>query len=142
MFSKSSIPPGLIQAYRETHYLTRGSEDLCLRVDQPNPNLISAQQRHQSDCSAFITACNPFSAELSDQDNAERQADLATHLQSLGLTFIEGIGQHPTNSWDGEPSFLVFGLSLETATELCIQLEQNGFIWSGADGIPRLILVK
>jgi hypothetical protein len=32
-------------------------------------------------CAAFITACNPFSNLLSNEENAKRQADLAAELK-------------------------------------------------------------
>jgi hypothetical protein len=142
VFSKTTLPHDLVQAYRETHYTVPPPDALTLRVDQPNPGLARAQQRYRVDCSAFITACNPGSTELSARENANRQADLAAELQSLGFCFVAGLGKHPTNGWPGEPSFLVFGLSLETATTLCNRYGQNGFIWCGADGLPKLVLTK
>jgi hypothetical protein len=141
LFSDSTLPPGLIQAYRETHYKAPGLE-LTLLVDQPNEALDLAHRRHRSDCSAFITACNPYSAELTSAENELRQQSLAGELRSRSLAFVEGLGQHPSNGWAGEPSFLVFGLTLEAAKTLCTRLEQNGFVWSGADAVPRLILLK
>jgi len=53
-----------------------------------------------------------------------------------------GIGKHPSNDWPGEDSFLVFGLNLEAARALGARFEQNGFIWSSADGVPQLILLR
>jgi len=137
----STLPPGLIQAYRDTHYQVPGLA-LTLVVDQPNPALELAHRQHRSDCSAFITACNPYSAELTSAENDVRQMNLASELKTRGLAFVDGIGQHPTNGWAGEPSFLVFGLPLEAAKTLCARLEQNGFVWSGADAVPRLIVCE
>ena len=141
MFSDATLPPGLIQAYRETHYKVPGLE-LTLVIDQPNPALELAHHRHRADCSAFITACNPYSAELTPGENERRQRHLAEELRSRSLSFADGVGQHPSNGWAGEPSFLVFGLTLEAAKSLCTRLEQNGFVWSGADAVPKLILLK
>ena len=111
-------------------------------IDQANSELEAAHTRHQTDCSAFITACNPFGRSLPEDENADRQRRLAAELRQNNRTFFEGIGQHPENDWGGEDSFLVFGLTLEDATTLCIQFEQNGFVWSGADAVPRLILLR
>ena len=144
MFSGSTaLPLGLVQAYRETHYKAPALH-LVLIVDQPNAALNLAHRRHRCDCSAFITACNPYSVELTPDENEVRQRDLAAELRSRSLAFLDGIGQHPSNGWagSGEPSFLVFDLTLEAAKALCAKLEQNGFVWSGADAVPRLILLK
>jgi hypothetical protein len=103
LFSSSTVSPGLIQAYYETHY-TAPSLDLTLVVDQPNPALGLAHRRYRSDCSAFITACNPYSAKLTMVENETRPQNLASELRSRSLGFVDGIGQHPSNDWSGEPS--------------------------------------
>lgn len=84
----------------------------------------------------------PYSAELTAVENERRQRNLAAELRSRSLSFADGVGQHPSNGWAAEPSFLVFGLTLEAAKTLCARLEQNGFVWSGADAVPKLILLK
>jgi hypothetical protein len=37
---------------------------------------------------------------------------------------------------------LVFGLTLEAAKAMGRTLEQNAIVWSAADAIPRLILLR
>ena len=138
--SDSILPQGLIQAYRETHYKT--DDGLVLLIGQPNPALAQAQREHGIDCSAFITACNPFSQSLPADQNAARQSDLATALERRGLAFVSGIGQHPSNTWEGEASFLVYGLTLADAKALGAHLQQNAIVWSAADGVPQLILLR
>lgn len=111
-------------------------------MGQASAELLRAHQREKADCSAFVTACNPFGQPLDGASNGARQAALARELTRTGLSFLPGIGQHPSNEWPGEDSFLVFGLRLEAATALCVRLEQNGFVWSAADGVPQLILLR
>ena len=60
----------------------------------------------------------------------------------FSLEFVAGIGQHPSNQWPGEPSYLVFGLTLEAAKTLGTRLEQNAIVWNGSDGTPQLILLR
>ena len=138
--SDSKLDPGLIQAYRQTHYMA--GNGLTLLVDHPNAALAQAQRQHGVACSAFITACNPESVELSYEQNASRQQELATALAQRGLAFVHGIGQHPSNTWPGEASFLVFGLALADAKALGEQFRQNAIVWSAADGMPQLILLR
>jgi len=40
------------------------------------------------------------------------QPNPALELKTRGLACVDAIGQHPTHGWAGEPSFLVFGLTL------------------------------
>ena len=142
MFSASVIDPRTIQAYLETEYRAHGEPSFTLRVGQASADLLSAHKRQKADCSAFLTACNPFSESFDEAANAARQAALAKELSGRSLVFLPGIGQHPSNRWPGEDSFLVFGLTLEAAKVLGARFEQNGFVWSGADAVPQLILLR
>ncbi len=151
MFSGSDpdsvVPPTMVQAYRETHYKVfaqPGSVEIAftLRIDEPCPELLAAYKRRRVDCSAYITAYNPFSQALAAGENAARQLALVRELDARGLAWDEGVGAHPSNSWPGEPSCLVYGIALEAAKVLATRFEQNAFVWSGADGVPRLILLR
>jgi len=142
LFSDSDIPRETIQAYLETHYRVRGDTPTTLKVGETNPTLTALHEAHDAECSAFITACNPFSQSSSDDFNAARQRALADELKQLGFTFIDGIGQHPSNNWPGEASFLVLGLSLEAAKALGTRYGQNAIVWSGADATPQLVLLR
>jgi len=142
LFSASAIDPLTIQAYLETDYCVQGESGFTLRVGQASAELLAAHKRRRTDCSAFLTACNPYSQSLGVEANAARQAALARELTGRSLAFVPGLGQHPSNGWPGEDSFLVFGLTLEAAKVLGTRLEQNGFIWSGADAVPQLILLR
>lgn len=143
MSSDSDIPRELIQAYLETHYHVHGNAPTTLKVGEPNPSLAALHEAAGVVCSAFITAWNPFSQQAaSDAVNAGRQAVLARELAQRGLTFVDGTGQHPSNKWPGEASFLVLGLSLDAARALGTQHGQNAIIWSDADAVPQLILLR
>ncbi len=142
MLPASAIDPPTLQAYLETDYRVHGEPGFTLRVGRASAELLAAHKRRRTDCSAFLTACNPFSQPLDAAANAARQAALAKELSSRSLAFLPGVGQHPSNGWPGEDSFLVFGLTLEAAKALGTRLEQNGIVWSGADAVPQLILLR
>ncbi|WP_382225006.1 DUF3293 domain-containing protein [Hydrogenophaga atypica] len=94
------------------------------------------------DCAAFLTGCNPFSRKLTEIENQERQKSLAEELTRRSLIFLEGIGQHPSNNWPGEESFLVLGLEHQAAKTLGQRFEQNAIVCCGADGVPQLALLR
>jgi hypothetical protein len=142
LFPESVIDAGLIQAFRETHYQVDGAEPFTLRIDERSAALAAAHKRFQTDCSAYITACNPFSEDVGAASNAQRHADLGLELARRSLAHIEGVGQHPSNQWAGEASHLVFGLKLEAAKTLGRAVQQNAIVWSDADAVPRLILLR
>ena len=142
LFSQTNLDASIIAAYRETEYRVLAEPPFVLTVGMANLELIRLYQAHKVACAAFVTAFNPFSQELTADENHRRQAELAKELTRLGLEFVEGVGQHPGGNWPGEASFLVFGLALEAAKSLGQSLEQNAIIWCGADCVPDLILLK
>lgn len=139
---ESEIAPGLQQSYRETEYKTLGDEPLTMKVGVVCPALAALHKRHRVDCSAFITACNPLGKDCADAANAERQANLGRELGRRSLASIEGVGEHPSNGHPGEASYLIFGLTLEAAKTLGTKLEQNAIVWTGADAVPQLVLLR
>lgn len=138
----SHIDPALVQAYRETEYRVLGAHAMVLRPDVHADRLVALHQALMVDCSAFITAYNPYSQAADAQANMRRQSELAVVLASRGLVVFEGIGKHPSGQWAGEPIFLVPGISLDEACAVGRQFQQNAIIWSGSDGTPRLILLR
>lgn len=115
---------------------------MTLLVGKPNAALAALHEVTHVESSAFITACNPFSKPFDAAANTQRQAALANELTHLGVKFIDGIGQHPSGEWPGEPSFLVLGISLAAAKELGARYEQNAIVWAGPDAVPQLVLLR
>ncbi|ACC75742.1 DUF3293 domain-containing protein [Paraburkholderia phymatum] len=142
MFSDTEIPRETIQAYLETEYFAFDDASMALKIGEPNSKLAALHTAHGVTCSAFITACNPFSQACSAKFNADRQHALARDLENLGLVAIDGMGKHPSNNWPGEASFLVLGLPLDAAKALGTQYGQNAIVWSAADATPQLILLR
>ncbi len=142
MFSESRLAQQLIQAYLETEYRVFAEPPFVLTVGIASPELIRLYQAHKVACAALITAFNPFSQELTADENRRRQDDLTKQLTQRSLDFVEGVGQHPSGDWPGEPSVLAFGLELEAARSLGKSMQQNAIIWCGADAAPNLVLLK
>ena len=140
--SASVVDASVVRAYRETHYRVHDTQPFTLRVDHPCPALAAAHRRQSTECSTFITASNPCSVDVGEAVNARRHAEFERELVRRGLAFIAGAGEHPTNGWPPEPSFLVFGLTREAAEIEGRAWKQNAILWSGADAVPRLILLR
>jgi len=142
MKSVSQIANETIQAYRDTEYRVEGDAPFVLRVGCVSQDLLRHYARLGLHSCAFITACNPYSENVGATSNAQRHADLGLELARRSLAHIEGIGQHPSNQWPGEASYLVFGLKLEATKTLGRALRQNAIVWSDTDAVPRLILLR
>lgn len=139
---QSVLPADLVRAYRETHYRVLGATPFVLLIDSPSEELAAEHARRKTKCSAFVTACNPHSEVTDAAANARLHAELGAELRRRDLEYVEGIGQHPSNGWETEPSYLVFGLALPEAEALGRAHRQNAIVWSDADAVPRLILLR
>lgn len=141
-FPEGDIPAATRAAYAETESRVTGDPGFVLRVGCASAELRAAHGAKQVECSAFITACNPYSRQLDASANAARQQALMADLQARGLSFVAGVGQHPDNGWPGEESFLAFGLALEAAKALGRRHGQNAIVWCGADAVPQLVFLR
>lgn len=127
----------LIRAYNGTEYRVYGTE-IILKIGQHSQMLdVLLNQYHQQDWS-FITACNPRSEPLSDEENNLRHEQLKT---SLGLyTYFEGEGAGENPPWKPERSLLVIGISRIKAIETGNQFEQNAIV-AGRIYLPAELLI-
>jgi hypothetical protein len=80
--------------------------------------------------------------DLRDMQELIENAMQNDELAAQGKVLWPGVGQHPTNGWPGEPSYLVFGLTRSESVELALRLEQNATVWCGADAVPELLLLR
>ena len=142
MQRNSAIDGDTLRAYEQTHYRVLGDAPATLRIGLPNAALAELHRAFSVDCSAFVTAANPFSALIDAKSNALRQTALADELKREGWRFVEGIGEHPSGRWPGEPSFLILGLPLDAAKQLGTRHGQNAIVWCGANALPQLILLR
>ena len=129
----------LRQAFEETHYIVQHQPPFTLRIGQHSPELDALLKDAGYDCAAFITAWNPMSKPLSTEENRSRQQNLLNEVNAIGLTALQGIGQHPSNGWLAEESILVPGLQLEAARAVANTFGQLAFVWVKQAGWVELI---
>ena len=143
---QTEIPDDLICAYRSAYYRAgAGHGAITLHVDQYSEPLARLLAVSGYRCAAFITACNPFGAAESDEVNTKACLDLRKSLDRYVADqrqIVEGEGIDPSGAWPAEKSFLVLGLDLETAKVLGKEFGQNAVVWTGAEAIPRLVLLR
>jgi len=142
LFPESVIPAVTINAYLATDYKVMAAEPFVLNIGLTSPELARWFKLDRIDSAAFITAWNPFGELASDSENQSAQQKLLAEIKALGLPYLDGAGQDPSGLWPGEPSFLVFGISLGAAKKLAGQFRQNSFVYAGSDATPRLILLR
>ena len=133
------IDPALWETYEKTHFIVQSTPEFVLKIGQYSEEIKQLFKHHSLSTAAFITAYNPFSQQLSQDENLERQANLVKEIQSRGLNLLQGLGQDPDHKWEDEPSVLVLGIALEAAKKLSRTYEQNAFVWCDESCTPQLI---
>lgn len=125
-----SIPAELVRAYRNASYVVSVSgHEIILKIDKSNRELLALMKGRGVEGAAFLTAYNPFSRELTFEENQLRHGRLAAAVHSLGLEFFPGEGRDDSGQWPSERSILVLGIELEDAEHLADEYGQNAFIW-------------
>lgn len=141
MTSNKTIHPGLIRAYREAKYVIGMDTPIILRIGQANRQLENLLHAHKVATAAFITAFNPYSEVLNDEQNQATQNSLLMDIKKLGLTVVDGYGQDMAEEWPRESSILALGITESQAEGLADKYGQNGFVWIGSlDAFPALRL--
>ena len=138
----TSLNKDLISAYEVTNFHVKAEPAFTLNVGKVSEELRMLFKQSNVTNAAFITAWNPYSKSLSDEENQASNDQLENELNIRSLKFINGFGQDPLGQWSGEDSFLVLGIDLEASKTLGIQFEQNAIVWSDSDAIPNLILLR
>jgi hypothetical protein len=101
------ISPCLIRAYREAKYVVEHISPITLHVGQSSLRLSSLLKEHQVNTAAFITAYNPYSNVLSEQENISAHNSLIKDINALGLQTFHGFGQDLNEQWPKERSVLI-----------------------------------
>jgi hypothetical protein len=87
-----------------------------------------------------MTAANPYSRELSVEENNERNHLLRNDLIALGYHTLYGSeGKPPHSEWQPEPGFFIPNIQLSKAIVLAQKYEQNAILYGYWHGVPQLI---
>ncbi len=138
----TSIHKALLESYESAKYHVDASPSFVLKIGQYSPELKSMYDASHKKKAAFITAYNPGSMELSNEENKERNQRLEEKIQALHLDYIHGEGKCDDDEWLGEESFLVFGINQKEAIQLGKEFGQNAIVWIPENSIPELLLLK
>ncbi|MGA7813720.1 DUF3293 domain-containing protein, partial [Caballeronia sp.] len=119
-----------------------GENPFTLMIGVAERLLADLHRAHRVECSAYVTAVNPFSRAIDAAKNADRQATLEDEIRRTGFDYVRGVGRHPSGTWPGEPSILILGMPMEDAKVLGVRHEQNAIVWCGSNAVPQLILLR
>lgn len=127
--------PQLELAYHQTDYrVSSPGGEFVIRIGKLCPEIDAEQW-------AFITACNPMSRLLSDQENAGRMQQLEAELAAANYRFEHGAGVGRDGQWPPEPSLLVYEIDEAAAIELARRYDQAAIVVGRRNEPARLVWV-
>jgi hypothetical protein len=116
-------------AYRSTSYDVDAPEGrIAIRIGQHSPLLDRLLRRHHTRTWAFLTAANPRSRLLMDEENERRNVDLEQVVQTAGYPHYRGESVADDGVWSPEPSFLIVGITQKDAAILGRSFGQNALV--------------
>ncbi len=133
------IDQKLVDAYTRTEYHVFDPE-IILKIGAQSPLLDSLLDQYYVQKWAFITAFNPQSIILPDDENKLRHEKLKKALHSYKYFEGEGVGENPP--WKPERSLLVLGISKTNAIYIGNAFEQNAIVVGRIDSPAELLLLK
>ena len=133
-----------LAAYLATDYwaLSAPGGPFVIRVGQFSERLASHFRSQEVASALFITAYNPFSIPTPAGENELGQARLRSRLGNLTPVVWIGEGRGRIGDWPPEPSFLALGIDYDTACAFGREFGQNAIIFTGADVVPSLVMLR
>lgn len=129
----------LIEAYKNTKYKVF-EPDLTIEIGVLNQAVNMLLIKHKSAEWAFITAYNPYSRVLTDDENKVRHDELK-ELTKDYITFEgHGVGEDP--AWEPELSLFVIGITRDEASKIGKMFEQNAIVYGVINSNPELIILN
>jgi Protein of unknown function (DUF3293) len=131
----------LIAAYRATDYVlfVDDRHDVTLNIGRRNLDFDAVLDRRGATSAVVVTAYNPRSIVLADDENAARHAQLTGLLDAKSYDYALGEGRDPTGAWKAELECVVFGISAEVGLEIARRFEQNAIVFVTRGGAPELL---
>jgi hypothetical protein len=128
--------PELEAAYLATDYWVEDAPNgpFAIRVGEMNADLQELLLEEVAVEWVYLTACNPGSTPLTDDENELRTNHLRKDLDATGLRFYQGVAIAPDGNWR-ERSFLVLDFPTTDALKLANRFRQNAIV-AGRIGEP------
>jgi hypothetical protein len=131
----------LIEAYKRTDYSALiENKTYILKIDEPNLDWIYFLKEKDQSFYFYITAWNPYSNLVSQDENRRANLELKSKLESLRLLVFDGVGK----SWDSdwyEDSFCTIGGNKDLAIQLGKDYRQNAIVYGSLTENPTLLFL-
>ncbi|WP_035055524.1 DUF3293 domain-containing protein [Andreprevotia chitinilytica] len=128
-------------AYRATRY-TVPSLGLVVRIGELHPDMDALLNREGVPGWAFVSAANPRSGALCENENLARHQNLLDQLAASSYVYFEGLGEPATADWTPELSVLILDIERDAALDIARSYEQNAIVYGPPGHEAELLWVK
>lgn len=135
----SDLSSELIAAYRATRFCANTPDPVEIRIGSSSPELEELLSRTGHQNWAFISAFNPGSQPLSDNDNHARHHTLIERLSAYQPHVYEGQGLPDQPDWAPETSLLVLGIYRAEAIKVGLDYGQHAIVIGRLDEPAELV---
>ena len=129
----------LIEAYKNTKYKVF-EPGIIIEIGVLNQDVDGLLIEYKSVEWAFITAYNPYSRVLTNNENRTRHDELKVLTKHYKTFEGHGVGEDP--AWEPELSLFILGISKEEASLIGKKFEQNAIVYGKTNSEPELIILN
>ncbi len=129
----------LIEAYKSSKYKVF-EPDIIIEIGVLNQDVDDLLIEYKSVEWAFITAYNPYSRVLTNDENRMRHEELKESTKAY-ITF-EGHGAGEDPAWEPELSLFIIGISKDEASLIGKRFEQNAIVFGVINKPPELLILN
>lgn len=130
----------LEDAYKTTRYeVFLDGSIVVIRIGKVCNALDDLCNEYRVSSWAFITAHNPFSQPLTDDENRHRQKLLESLLIAANFKYFAGQGIGESGDWPPEASFLVLGMDQKKALAYGRVFDQNAIVFGNCGDVAQLL---
>jgi hypothetical protein len=135
------VKPELLEAYKRTQFIVDLPDRQTVICHGKRNNVIEQiLSEHAAKTGAFVTAHNPRSQRLSDDQNRERHRLLIADVEKQSFAYLTGRGVGEDHSWPAEESLFVIGTTHDQATALGTKYGQLAIVWVEMGRAPEIVL--
>jgi uncharacterized membrane protein (UPF0127 family) len=134
----NALSTEVLNEYNATDYIVYNN-DIIIKIGDNNKNLADLLQKHNFKSWAFITAYNPYSNVLTDDENSLQHQQLIDLSTNYMVFEGEGKGQNP--NWKPEKSLLILGITRNEAIIMGKHFKQNAIVFGEFGNATELLLI-
>ena len=123
------IDQNLINTYRQAKYIVMlDNQEYRLHVGGNSEFVDQLLLQQKVNAAYFITPENPFSCQLSTEENVVRHQRFCEEIDKERYFYLRGYGTDEAEQWQKEFSYLLFTDDEYSMQDLASRFEQNAFL--------------